>query len=328
MSVSNKKLFGEQGFTLLEILIAIVLLAFITLGIVDITENAAQTKERTTEANTNNLQIETAMSRFEWDFSQIYSPLYFSTVMNFQNNQNPDGSTQENPLGGDLSLQQGGNISPALQQYQEQMMMRFERNEHFSGVSREGAPIPRFYAPEKDVFEFFTSSNRRKLENQKQSHFAWVRYSLAPQEPLPDENEKAEIPKSLKSFVRYFTADDPYSDKRINIEDVERIKGAVLLRNVDSLEFQYWDYQKRKWETSLRSIAGGQNLIQGVKIIITWYDSTGYKRTASRIFRHLWPMVSPKDQTSPGVQTAASAQGGNPSTESTTGTNTGTPNGF
>ncbi len=326
MSVSNKSFLGEQGFTLLEILIAIVLLAFITLGIVDITENAAQTKERTTEANANNLQIETAMSRFEWDFSQIYSPLYFSTAMNFQNN--PNGNLDEQNPGGDMSGQQGGGIpmTPALQQYYEQITMRFERNEHFSSVSREGAPIPRFYAPEKDIFEFFTSSNRRKLENQKQSHFAWVRYSLAPQEP--DENDKADIPKSLKSFVRYFTADNPYSDKRINIEDVERIKGAVLLRNVESLEFHYWDYQKRKWETSLRSIPGGQNLIQGVKIIITWYDSTGHKRTASRIFRHLWPMVSPKDQVTPTNQPGTTTTAGADAGTQTAGENTGGNNGF
>lgn len=294
-SVSN-----QTGFTLLEILIAITLLAFITLGVVDITENAALTMERTTEANKNNLQIETAMSRFEWDFSQIYSPLYFSTVMNPNQNVNTTGGTTSGMMTGgsnagiDSGAQQG-SFSPALQQYYEQLVARFERNEHFSSVSREGFPIPRFYAPEKNVFEFFTTSNRRKQENTKQSHFAWVRYALADQEALPEDEESPEIPKSLKSLVRYFSADDPYSDKRLNLDD-ENVKGAVLLRNVESLEFQYWDFNKRKWETSLKSIPGGENIIRGVRILITWYDSQGHKRSASRIFRTHWPMVTPQDQ--------------------------------
>lgn len=300
--------FNQSGFTLLEILIAITILAFISFGVVDITENAALTMERTTEANTNNLQIETAMSRFEWDISQIYSPLYFSTVMSLNQNTAATQGT-----GTETGTQGGTPISPLLQQYYEQLVTRFERNEHFSSVSREGLPIPRFSSPEKNIFEFFTSSNRRKVENQKQSHFAWVRYSLGDQEPLPDEEENPDIPKSLKSLVRYFSADDPYSDKRINIDDV---KAAVLLRNVEKLEFEFWDFQKRKWETSLRSIPGGENIIRGVKFSVTWYDSRGTKRSTSRIFRTHWPMVAPQDISPTGTPAAAGGQ--------TTGTPTGT----
>jgi prepilin-type N-terminal cleavage/methylation domain-containing protein len=318
---------NEAGFTLIEILIAVVLLAFITFGVVGITENAINTKERTTEVNKNNLQIETAMGRFEWDINQIYSPLYFSTIMNLNNQTNlantsgsqggeiggVPGTTQT--AAGAQAGAQAGIVSPYLQQYQEQLIQRFERNEHFSSVSKEGYPVPRFYAPDKSTFEFFTSSNRRKLQNQKQSHFAWVRYALAEQEQTTAEEENSAIPKSLKSFVRYFSADDPYSDKRIDIEDEERVKPGVLLRNVESLEFQYWDFQKRKWETSLRSIPQGENIIRGVRVLITWYDSTGAKRSTTRIFRTHWPMVAPQDQ--PGaaanpIGTPAGVQGGAP----------------
>lgn len=320
MSVSN-----ERGFTLLEILIAITLLAFITIGIVSITDNAVETKDRTTEINKSNLQVETALSRFEWDFSQIYSPLFFSTVMNLNQNaaQMGDGGANGDADGGDVGGTTGGTtgapqggFNPALQQYYEMLVQRFERNEHFQAVSQEGLPIPRFYAPDKSTFEFFTSSNRRKVQNTRQSHFAWVRYALAPQEELPDGEENPAIPKNLKSFVRYFTADDPYSDKRINIDDVDRVKGAVLLRNVEALEFQYWDYNRRKWETSLRTIPNGENIVRGVKMIITFYDSSANKRTTTRIFRTNWPMVTPQDQPTMGRGTTG---GG------TTGGTTGTP---
>lgn len=289
-SVSN-----EAGFTLLEILIAIVLLAFITFGVVSITENAVNTKDRTTETNTNNLQIETAMSRFEWDFSQSYSPLYFTTQMNLAGATSNQGMNDGSLPGQNSATPPAVPLNPQVQQYYEQLVQRFERNEHFSAVSKEGHPIPRLYSPDKTTFEFFTTSNRRKLENQKQSHFAWVRYGLADQTQTEAEEQNPNIPKSLKSFVRYFSADDPYSDKRINIEDVDRVKGAVLLRNVENLEFQFWDLQRRKWDSNLRTIPQGQNIVRGVRILITWYDSIGTKRTTSRIFRTHWPLVTPQD---------------------------------
>jgi prepilin-type N-terminal cleavage/methylation domain-containing protein len=107
---------AQSGFTLLEILIAITLLAFITLGVVNITENAALTMERTGEINKNNLQAETAFSRFEWDFSQIYSPLYFSTIMNINNmNINPQ---ERPPDGGDT-----GEINTGAEATQPRMGM-------------------------------------------------------------------------------------------------------------------------------------------------------------------------------------------------------------
>src|SRR5690606_15709908 len=82
---------SEQGLTLLEIMIAIVLLAFVMFGVVAITENSQNTKDRTVQTDRDNLQIETAMARLEWDFSQIWSPLYYS--QKFAGNLDP----QNNP---------------------------------------------------------------------------------------------------------------------------------------------------------------------------------------------------------------------------------------
>lgn len=287
----------QRGFTLIEILIAITLLAFITLGVVNITQNAMETKNRTSEINKNNLQIETAMSRFEWDFTQIYSPLYFSTAMNINQNAGMDFSNLGNTgsIPNNNMAAPAAQVNPQLQAYYEQLMIRFQTNEHFSGLSKDGIQIPRFYNPERNVLEFFTSSNRRKTENTKQSHFAWVRYSLADQDADPELENIPAVPKGLKSFVRYFTADDPYSDKRINPDGDERVKAAVLLRNVESLEFQFWDPARKVWETTLRNVQGGENSIRGVKLLMTWYDSTGVKRTAMRTFRPHWPQVMIQD---------------------------------
>lgn len=315
-SVFNHRVLSQRGFTLIEILIAITLLAFITIGVVSITQNAADTMDRTTEINKNNLQIETALARFEWDFSQIYSPLYFSAPLNL-GSADPYGNSIDADLDGrddrtGKQITQTAQLTPELQEYYQRLSQRFEQNQHFSAVSKEGLPIPRFYSEDKSVFEFFTSSNRRKIENTKQSHFAWVRYSLG--EPLPDDPNEEKIPNlppSLKTLVRYYFPDDPYTDKRLDPED-ERVKAAVLLENVESLEFQFWNMQSRKWETSLRSIPGGENMLRGVKLIISWYDSTGNKRTAQRIYRNHWPMEVPQDQTT--TTTGGSTGGGGAST--------------
>lgn len=291
---------NSSGFTLLEILIAITLLAFITIGVISITDNAIGTKDRTIELNKNNLAVESALSRFDWDFSQIYSPLYFSTVMNLSQ-ASPTAAVDNDGDGRPdaVPLQAPGGVSaqpnPQLQMYYEQIAERMQQNEHFSALSKEGLPIPRFYAPEKNVFEFLTASNRRKTENVRQSSFAWVRYGLTDMtldQVKEQDEQKAEIPKSLKNLTRWFDPNDPWGTKRI---DIENLKGAILLEHVESLEFSFWDYQRKKWETSLRTIQNGESVIRGVKIFITWYDSQGIKRSAERIYRNHWPMIIPQD---------------------------------
>jgi prepilin-type N-terminal cleavage/methylation domain-containing protein len=295
---------GQEGFTLLEILIAITLLAFMTMAVISITQNATDTMERTTEVNKNNLQIETALSRFEWDFSQIYSPLFFSTRLNlnsadpFGSSAQENGSTDDNTILSTTTASQGP-VSPELQEYYQRLQVRFEQNDHFNSISQEGLPIPKFYSPDKTTFEFFTTSNRRKIQNTKQSHFAWVRYTLGENRKKDDDaginNEnKIQIPQGLKSLVRYYSADDPYGPKKLDPEDEENVKGAILLENVERLEFQFWDMSRRKWETSLRAIPDGESLLRGVKISISWYDSNGIKREVERIFRNHWPMEGPR----------------------------------
>jgi hypothetical protein len=222
-------------------------------------------------------------------------------------------------------------MNPQLQAYYEQVVERMQMNEHFSGLSKEGLLIPKFFAPEKTIFEFFTTSNRRKMENTKQSSFAWVRYGLSDmtqdQVKYSEENarEGVQIPKGLKNLTRWFDPNDPWGTKKI---DIEHVKGAVLLENVEALEFSYWDVQKRKWETSIRSVQNGINILRAVKVFVTWYDSQGVKRSVERIFRNHWPLVAPNDQAAgangiPGQTTGAATAGATTAGQTTGGQNTG-----
>jgi prepilin-type N-terminal cleavage/methylation domain-containing protein len=326
MNEFNSTSVSDRGFTLIEILIAITLLAFITMGVVSVTQNAFDTKDRTTELNKSNLQIETAMSRFEWDFTQIYSPLYFSKIMPLNGadpyaaqpvDANGDGiDDNSNRKLADIQADAQANAqNPAMQEYLQRLQTRFENNENFSGINMDGMPVPRFYSPEKSIFQFFTSSNRRKLENTKQSHYGWVRYQLVDDNDSDvDENKNPKIPSNLKNLVRYFNPNDPYDDKRmdpINGFEANKVKGATLMKDIESMEFQFWDLNRRKWEPSLKNIEQGENIIRGVKITIVHYDSFGEKRTSIRTFRNHWPLVVPLDSpTRPsGSATGSSTQG-------------------
>jgi hypothetical protein len=137
-----------------------------------------------------------------------------------------------------------------------------------------------------------------------------VRYALgeSPAKKDDQEEKKSEIPTGLKSLVRYFAADNPYDDQRIDPEK-DSVKAAILLENVESLEFQFWNMTGRRWETSLKSIQGGENSLRGVKLMVTWYDSTGNKRTVSRIYRNHWPMEVPQDNVTPTPAPGATTTG-------------------
>ncbi|MCO4755044.1 MAG: hypothetical protein KC478_11225, partial [Bacteriovoracaceae bacterium] len=134
----------------------------------------------------------------------------------------------------------------------------------------------------------FTTSNRRKFKNTKQSHFAWVQYDLvsADEFPRPDEDEFEDTENEGKVLVRKFVADDVFNNEEIQWEDV---KSQVLLRNVDKLVFEFWNPKTKKWTDNLATITDGKHRIHGVKMTMDWFDTDGITRQFIRVFRPLFP---------------------------------------
>lgn len=293
MNQSNSILRSEEGLTLLEIMIAIVLLAFVMFGVIAIIDNSQNTKDRTIQLDRDNLQIETAMSRIEWDFTQIWSPLYFSQKFT-------------------------GNMDPSTNPGIEEVAYLYEGHPRFRQPSKEGLPIPKFLLREKNEIIFLTTSNRRKLEDQKQSHFMWVRYYVG-ESTIEDTTDGAGgQEKTVKSLMRQVFPDDPWAKEELTIDTT---RSAVLLENVESVEFTFWNKATKKWESSLSLIIDGESLWRGMQINVTWFDSKNQERTTSRWLRPLWPSIVPQDPASGnqgGAQAGAQAgaqggvQGGTP----------------
>ncbi len=265
------KRLDQKGFTLIEVMIAIVILAFIVIAIVQITGGAQEKVDRTLVEDKEMLQIETAFSRFEWDFSQIYSPLYYSHELRKQETDSDDSKQAYDAL-----------IAP------------YQNKENFDDLSYDGYPIPKFKFEDKTDITFFTISNRRKLKNIKQSNFAWVRYELQTDRDADDEVDTNGIKKTRAKgiWVRKFNPKNVFSNETI---DWSKIKSQVLLRNVDSIKVEFWDVKNKKWVDNLRLIDNGEKLFRGIRISLKWISTDEVEQLYVRTFRPLTPFFIPED---------------------------------
>jgi prepilin-type N-terminal cleavage/methylation domain-containing protein len=275
MNSKGRKFSNNRGFTLIEVLISITILSFIMIGVINFTQSTYETSDRVTREDKELLQIETAMSRLEWDISQVYSPLYFSHAMNPEHMSEAEGEAYN------------------------QLIESYQNNSRFSSLSFDGLPIPVFKTPDKSTFIFFTTSNRRKYENSKQSHFAWVKYSLVSDDTedseISSQNESLNTAKEAKKalmLVRNVYTKDIFSPEPI---EWDNIKSQVLLRKVISLTFEFWNPKSKKWTDNLELIENGYQVIYAVRVLIDYYDPDNIEKKSVRVFRPLYPEFKPED---------------------------------
>tara|TARA_B100001971_G_scaffold61895_1_gene56846 strand:+ start:46477 stop:47388 length:912 start_codon:yes stop_codon:yes gene_type:complete len=273
----KNSLFNQRGFTLLEVLIAITVLSFIMIGIVSITDSSDQKAKRVITEDLDLLQVETALSRLEWDINHAYSPLYFSHEMK--------------PTG----------LTPAEGQVYNSILDRYSTNERFAFPSFDAYPVPNNVLESKESFTFFTIGNRRKFKNSKQSHFAWVRYEIGSERDLSETQklredeispERKDAQGGDKILIRKVIADNVFDPSYFEWDDV---KSQILLRNIEKIVFEFWNPANRKWTENLSTIQNGQHVIRGVRVTIEWIDYTGIKRTFINIIRPLYPNFQPED---------------------------------
>ncbi len=265
------KLNNKNGFTLIEVLIAIGLLSGVMLGIISITDNTFETAERVTREDKELLAVETAFARLEWDLSQLYSPFYFSHELK------PDGMSEDE-----------GEIYNNL-------IDKYQRNSKFNLLSYNYIPIPQNRLEDKNTLTVFTSSNRRKLENLKQSNFAWIRYTLEENdEEISEEMEQktAKEAQETKMLVRKVSNTNIYNPEEI---EWDKIKSQVLFRKVMNLKYEFWNPETKKWTDNLDLIKHGANFIRAIKITMDYLDADNIEKQTVRIFRPLFPNFKPED---------------------------------
>lgn len=274
--IFNSRSKFQDGFSLLEVLIAITILGFITLAIIQFTDGSIDKSLTVTAEDAEYLQVETAMARLEWDISQIYSPLYFDIPMNPSNLTETEG------------------------QIYNQLADEYQSNANFTMVSYDGLPIPLFRRPEKSSLVLFTTSNRRKVANSKQSYFAWVKYELqdTPQEDIDAAVDgavgfTAPAPEDSKILVRKMFTNNVYTKREI---EWDTVKSQILMRKVINLKFEFWNPKTKKWVENLDVIPSGANKIHAVRVTLDYYDPDNIETKTVRIFRTLFPNFEPEDK--------------------------------
>lgn len=255
---------NKKGFSLLEVLVAIAILSGISLGISNFTDHSITTAIKVTNEDIESLQIETAMSRLEWDISQLYSPLYFDHSMN------PESMT------------------PQEGEYYNQLADYYQSNARFAFVTFNGLPVPIIKHPEKSELIIFTSSNRRKVQDIKQSNFAWIKYELQDEEHEEDQK----IEQKTFALTRKIYTSNVYSAEQIDWEDV---KTQILMHKIIKIKYEFWNPKTNKWGDNLDIIKDGNHIIRGLRLTMQYLDPSNAEVSTVRVFRPLFPYFEPED---------------------------------
>src|SRR5690606_18925637 len=129
----------------------------------------------------------------------------------------------------------------------------------------------------------------RKLVNIKQSHFAWIKYTIE-NDPLMQEGDDEKF--NGKALLRYQLVENPFAQEEIDWQD---IKPQVLLRNIEKINFSFWDENKKQFIEGLDLIKNGRHLIRAIKVLIEWKNADGNIVEIEKIFRPLYPNFKPED---------------------------------
>ncbi len=260
----QKKNIYSSGFTLIEIIIAITILAMMMIGVYSLTTGGIETKDSSLADSYDTLELEAAMSRIELDFMQIYSPLYYSQLKVRKSRNNNSYEAYDNE-----------ESDAQISDYEENQI---GLNTRFQGLSQSGHPIPVIENPDKSTLSFMTFGHQRRIEDIKQSNFAWVKYTL--------ENDSTSDSKDASlNLVRYYTATNPYD----RYHNWEKIRSAVLFKRIKDLRFYFWNEEKKKYVTSIKDLGSPPYSLNIIKVHITWVDSFGATRNNARTFRSIWP---------------------------------------
>lgn len=272
----HPKFLNTEGFTLIEVMISITILSFISYATFRMVNTNTDTKDRVVKEDRQTVQSLTAIGRLDSDITQLYNPLFSSPKYV------PTASSASSDIYAD-------NTSNA--------------NGAFDGKTSSGALIPQFKSEDKSTLIFLTQANRRKMADTKESRFAWVKYSVRSMEPDPENPD--DKTSGLYELVRQTIAIDIFNPT----QDWSKPKFQVVMERIKSLEFSFWDERAKKYTTSLQELNENKNTIRSLKVNIVWIDDDNNEQKIEKAFRVLYPYFNTKqDEIATGA--AGGAYGG------------------
>lgn len=263
---TSKVILNQSGFTLVEVLISIVLMAFVALTTYQITDSSITTKENVTKEDREIMQVLTMLNRMDADFQESYSPLFF------------DAQASRAAVSDDSA---NGNYSNDINY--------FEGNKNFYAKTKSGHLVPFYLAEEKGTLQFLSTAHRRRIEGKKESRFVWIKYSLRSTTPNADSEDNEEK-RGENELVRQAYSSDIYN-KEI---DWEKVPAQIVIQNLKELEFQFWDERTKKFTANINDLNENRYNIRAFKVLFTWIDPDKNEQKYEKSFRTLWPYFNPK----------------------------------
>ena len=241
----------DNGFTLVEVIVSITIMSFLTLGMYSMIADGAATKDRITESDQGYLQIQMALNRIDLDLLQIYSPLYYSYIERGEEERS-----------------------------RNQTFSSSSSSESFPMETSNGHIVPLLSNRDKGQLMFFTSSNRRKIQDNKESRYTWIHYFLKEDRGQSEDNSPVLVRRSLSA--------NPYHEDILQNTDFIEQK---LLKNVTSLQFQYWDVRKEEFVDieNMDPRDYFKTPLRAIKTIIVQTDIDGNEETFEKVSRPLYP---------------------------------------
>lgn len=252
----------ESGFTLLEILIAIVVLALMMVSIYTIINNSTETKDKITTEDRSYLQVQTALARFELDFSSFTTPLFYAQA---KTKENGVDDAERDPYSGPQP---------------------FVASENYFATTDSGELIPAFQMPDNNTIIFFTSSHYRRVENAKQSKYSWVRYTLRDSTKEDDAGDKIEG----KELVRSTVVEDIYRGEF----DWGKEREFIVLDHIKEFKWGFWDKEREKFVENIRELSNPNLPPRLVQINLTWTAPDKTELEFHKTFRPLYPFFDTK----------------------------------
>lgn len=265
----EKTLKSQDGFTLLEVLIAIVILSLLMISIYGIIDSSTESKDKITTEDKDKLSIETALTRLETDIEFIYSPLYF------------EATKKEDDKLYSKAYQKAASAEDEIEEsIYDEKKNRYESLEHYAGISEYNRPIPKVITDGTGNIIFFTATNRRLIKNSKQSRFQWVKYSVVSD---PDAENK-EAPFML---TRATINENIYAATL----EWEKQKAHKVLGNLKEFKFSYYDEKREKFFDSLDELSTNKLSPRLIKVNLSYASIAGESYEGQRVFRPNWPFV-------------------------------------
>ena len=248
----------QAGFTLLEVMIATMILAVISLSVYQATTQTYRVRERLVQDGDFYNGIRLAMNVLDTDIMSLFSPIAFkndpnlptanaqANAANARNSNSADGVSNDNTADNSVNAGNNRNRRNRTQALtpQDQEKLNLLKESDLGQLSNYWMPandltavrLSRFTGDENKL-QFVTASHRRLYKGSPESEFSKVTYELR-EDPNPDKIAGTKILMKIENPV--------FMDDRNFREKTE--KSYSLLTGVKSIKFRYFRMDKRAWE--------------------------------------------------------------------------------